>query len=107
MVKIIFEFADNGIIKTIIDDNANSGNEVLEKKKVYEFQDDHMHKKKIKFFYELAEELGLDTGNSYENNNLIMKVDWGINYIPTEEEVKSKIKSLKNEISFLKNKYLK
>lgn len=106
MIKIILEIADNGIIKTIIDDNSNGAGSQLEKKKVYDFEDDFLHRKKIKFFYELAEELDIDTGNSFNNNNLIMTCDWGENYIPTGEEVELKIKKLKTEINLLKLKYL-
>ncbi len=102
MVKITLEVADNGIIKTINDDNSNGAGESLEKKKVYEFDKDEFHENKIKFFYELAEELNIETGNSFENNNLIMDIGWGNSYIPTKEDIELKIKLLKAEIEFLK-----
>jgi hypothetical protein len=100
MVKITLEVADNGIIKTINDDNSNGAGESLEKKKVYEFDKDEFHENKIKFFYELADELNLDTGNSFEDNNLVMNLDWGNSYQPTPEEIELKIKLLKVEIDF-------
>lgn len=107
MVKITLEVADNGIIKTINDDNSNGAGESLEKKRVYEFDKDIFHENKIKFFYELAEELNIETGNSFEDNNLVMDVDWGNSYNPTTEEIELKIKLLKAEIEFLKQKMLK
>ncbi len=107
MVKITLEVADNGIIKTINDDNSNGAGESLEKKRVYEFDKDVFHENKIKFFYELAEELNIDTGNSFENNNLVMDIGWGNSYIPTTEDIELKIKLLKAEIDFLKQRMLK
>jgi len=102
MVKITLEVADNGIIKTIYDDNANGAGEPLEKKRVYEFKEDEFHESKIKFFYELADELNIDTGNNYDDNNLVMKLDWGNSYNPTNEEIELKIKLLKLEVDLLK-----
>ena len=107
MVRITLEVADNGIIKTINDDNSNGAGESLEKKRVYEFDKDIFHENKIKFFYELAEELNIETGNSFEDNNLVMDIDWGNSYNPTPEEIELKIKLLKAEIDFLKQKMLK
>lgn len=92
MVKIILEIADNGIIKTITDDNSNGAGSILETKTVYDLSDDEQHAAKIKFLYELSDDLGLDTGNKFSKNNLVMKLDWGKSYEPTENEIKAKIK---------------
>lgn len=101
MVKITLDIADNGAIKTIIDDNANGAGGRLETKKVYDFEKSN-HKRQIQFFYELADDLGIDTGNKFEKDNIIMKVDWGSSYMPTKREVLKKIKSLEFEIETLK-----
>lgn len=107
MVKITLEVADNGIIKTISDDNSNGAGSSLEKKKVYEFNDDEFHENKIRFFYELADELSINTGNEFEDNNLVMRLDWGNSYIPTKDEIQFKIKLLKVEQDLLKLKLTK
>jgi len=101
MVKITLEIADNGTIKTINDDNSNGAGGSTEIKTVYDFEK-LGHKRKIEFFYELANDLGIDTGNSYEKNNIVMRIDWGKSYLPTEKEVLNKIKSLEFEIEVLK-----
>lgn len=106
MVKITLEVADNGIIKTITDDNSNGAGEPLEKKKVYVFENDENHIEKIKFFFDLAEELDIDTGNKFDDNNLVMTLDWGNSYTPSAAEVKLKIDLLKLEIEHLEKKYL-
>ena len=102
MVKITLDIADNGIIKTISDDNSNGAGGQLEQKTVYDFDHDKHHKRKIEFIYELTNDLGIDTGNKHEKNNLVMKLDWGGSYLPTEKEVINKIKSLEFEIEALK-----
>ena len=102
MVKIELDVADNGIIKTISDDNSNGGGEKLEKKFLYEFENDIDHSRKIKFLYELIDDLGLDIGNIHNENNLKLIVDWGENYIPDIDQLKEKI-----DISNLKLKLLK
>jgi len=106
MVKMTLEVADNGVIKTIVDDNSNGAGEPLEKKRVYVFENDEHHIEKIKFFYELADELNIDTGNTFEDNNLVMTLDWGNSYIPTPDEVELKINLLELEIEQLRKKYL-
>ena len=101
MVKITLEIADNGTIKTITDDNSNGAGGRLETKSVYDFEKNG-HKRVIEFLYELANDLGIDTGNKHDKNNIVMKIDWGKSYMPTEKEVLTKIKSLEFEIEALK-----
>ncbi|MFW9950504.1 MAG: hypothetical protein ACFFKA_10320 [Candidatus Thorarchaeota archaeon] len=101
MVKIILEIAENGVIKTIRDDNSNGGGETLEEKTVYDFTDSVKFKKQIRFFYELAEDLGIDTGNKFQRNNLKMSVEWGSHYEPSIKEVSGLISRKKLEVSAL------
>jgi hypothetical protein len=105
MVKVIIDSAENGIIKTIKDDNINGAGTKLESKKVYNFKDDDLHSKKIQFFYELAEDLGIDIGNIYKNNNLIMTTHWGLSYHPTKEEFKTHLDILKLDVAGLEYQY--
>ena len=100
MVKITLEIADNGTIKTISDDNSNGAGSLLETKTVYDF-DKNGNKRKIEFFYELASDLGIDTGNAYEKNNIVMNLGWGSSYMPSEKEIDKRIKALNLEIEAL------
>lgn len=105
MVTIILESADNGIIKTIKDDNINGAGSTFESKLVYDFNTDNLHSRKIQFFYELAEDLGLEVGNIHKSNNLVMSVDWGNSYKPSAEDIKLKMESLKLRLKQLDNEY--
>lgn len=102
MVKIILEYADNGVIKTIMDDNINGAGEYSERKKVYEFSSDNF-KKTVGFFYDIADDLNINTGNNHSKNTLVMSSDWGPSYSPTEKEIIQKIKRLNLEIQRLEN----
>jgi hypothetical protein len=105
MITVVLESADNGIIKTVKDNNINGAGASFESKNVYDFNVDVSHNRKIEFFYELARDLGVDVGNIYKPNNLIMSVDWGSNYRPTSEELKYKIESFKLRLKQLENEY--
>lgn len=101
MVKFILDIADNGVVKTVIDDNSNGAGGSLETKTVYDFSNDIKFKRKMEFFYDLANDLGINTGNNFEKNTLTMSLDWGKNYTPTKAEILKKIKSLNIKISAL------
>lgn len=104
MVRIILEGADNGVLKTVEDDNINGAGAPFSSKNVYEFtDDDETHINKIKFFFELAEDLGIVTGNIYDSNNLVMSADWGSSYTPTQEEINKKIEFHKAKIKVLQS----
>ena len=102
MVKITLDIADNGTIKTIIDDNSNGAGGQLEQKTVYDFDNDRNHKRKIEFLYDLTKDLGIETGNKHDKNNLLMNVGWGGSYSPTKKEINNKIKSLEFQVEALK-----
>ena len=102
MITVILEQAENGIIKTIHDSNINGAGEEFESKVVYDFDNNKNFTETIKFFYELTDDLNIDTGNKFENKNLVMDVDWGNSYTPAQHEIKGKIKILESELSYLK-----
>ena len=102
MVKIVLEMADNGIVKTVMDDNSNGAGSILEKKVVYDFEKDNRHNRKIQFFFDVANELGLETGNEFEKNNIKMSCDWGSHYEPSLSEINKKISKLELELEALK-----
>ena len=98
MQEINIKLADNGVIKTVFDDNINGGGAEYESTIVYEF-DSALNK--IKFIEELCVDLGLEFGNSNSRNQIQVRNGWGANYKPTEKEISFKIKNLKARISNL------
>jgi hypothetical protein len=103
MVKVILEIASNGVIKTICDDNINGAGDKYERKVVYDFDADPDFDKRIKFLYDLCEEIGLETGNRYDKVNMILKTDWGKSYMPNEKELDAKIRKVTEELKSLKS----
>tara|TARA_R110001592_G_scaffold62377_2_gene190860 strand:- start:9756 stop:10097 length:342 start_codon:yes stop_codon:yes gene_type:complete len=99
MITIKLESADNGVIKTVVDDNINGAGERFESRTVYDLVlNDKQHSQTVKFFYELCEDLGIDTGNKFSNNNLVLKTDWGKSYMPNENELQTRIQLLDSEL---------
>ena len=102
MIKILLDIASNGVIKTVVDNNINGAGDKLERKSVYNFEDDETFEKRIYFLHELCDELGIETGNKYDRNTLIFKTDWGKQYNPTVQELNDRIKRCTNELKTLK-----
>lgn len=109
MLTVTLEPAENGIIKTIIDDNSNGAGDVYESKKIYELEKDadRSYSNTLKFLGELLDDLGIDTGNVHSKLSIVVGLDWGKKYIPSDKEVKDKIKRLKDNIKTLELTYLK
>ena len=101
MLTIMLQQADNGIIKTISDDNINGAGEPYESTLVYNTDDNKDFKITKKFLYDLTNDLNLDTGNKFDKNNLIMTSEWGLSYVPNDADIKNKIKLHEIEISYL------
>jgi len=104
MISIKLELAENGVVKTIEDDNINGAFAPFQSKKVYELDEDSVEDyiNTIRFIVELIDDLGLDIGNSFSNQMLTFDIDWGDKYNPTLEELKEKQKILKDELASLK-----
>ena len=104
MLNILLELANNGVIKTITDDNINGANADFQSKHAYELAEDsqYNYENTINFLVDLIDDLGLDVGNSFDKKMLSFNIDWGIKYEPTIEELKEKIAFHKKEISDLK-----
>jgi len=103
MQAIKIQLADNGVIKTVKDDNINGGGEVYESTNVYEFD---TYTDKVKFIEELCTDIGLEFGNSKSKSQIQVRVDWGDTYSPTDSEIDFKIKNLElriKELQALKN----
>ena len=108
MYKVTLEIADNGIIKTIFDDNYNSAGGQFESKKVYDLESDpnYGYEKTIQFFEDISSDLGVDLGSKSDLYNLMFDVDFGPNYQKSESELKDDIKSLQNRIKSLKEELI-
>ena len=94
MITITIEPADNGVVKFLIDDNINGGGEEHVARRVYEFEGSNARKNQVKFINDLILDLGLDTGTDLDPNKLIFSLDWGNQYMPTQSELKNKVKLL-------------
>lgn len=103
MQKIIIEIADNGIIKTVIDDNINAAGERFESKVVYDLEANDAVETKMKLLYELSEDMGMELGNSKQANQIKIICDWGDNYTPEDpSEVSARIEALEAELAGLR-----
>lgn len=103
MITILIEPADNGAIKIVQDDNVNAAGETFESRFVYDFDSELSQKNKIKFFKDLALDLGIDLGNSMDSNQIQIKSDWGSNYTPSQKELEEKINALETELKSLRS----
>jgi hypothetical protein len=98
MQTVKITLADNGVIKTVVDDNINSAGESFESTTVYDFDDSTA---KLKFIKELCVDIGLSFGNSKSKHQIQVIEGWGSDFIPNNEEKLEKIKSLKKELDRL------
>jgi hypothetical protein len=96
MQTVKITLADNGVIKTVVDDNINSAGESFESTTVYDFDDATA---KLRFIHELCVDIGLSFGNSKSKHQIQVIEDWGKDYIPTNEEKLEKIKKLEKELN--------
>lgn len=105
MQQISIALADNGVIKTVIDDNINSAGEIYESTVVYELDNDNQNK--IKFIYDICLDAGIDFGNSKSKKQIQIIEDWGEHYTPTKNEIEEKIKALSAKIKMLESALVK
>lgn len=98
MQKITLQLADNGVVKTIYDDNINGAGEEFESTVVYDFEN---AENKLKFLNDLSIDIGLEFGNSRSKEQIKVQLGWGQHYDPTPAEAKEKIKQLKSQIEQL------
>jgi len=102
MQVITLEIADNGIIKTIVDDNINGAGEKFESKVVYDLERHDSIDAKIEMLYSLAEDMGVDMGNSKQAEQIKIVCEWGEHYEPrNEKEIKEGIEELKEKLAWL------
>lgn len=102
MQRILLEIADNGIIKTVTDDNINAAGEKFESKVVYDLENGDVVLTKMNMLYELSEDMGMELGNSKQSDQIKIISDWGEHYAPADDEVKARIQDLEEELKSLK-----
>ena len=103
MQLITLEIADNGIIKTISDDNINGAGESFEVKTIYNLEKGDIVDTKMELLYELSEDMGMHLGNSKQPDQIQIFSGWGENYKPTKEEIAERIEELEKELASYKN----
>ncbi len=99
MQTVKITLADNGVIKSVIDDNINAAGEVFESTTVYDFESQAT---KIKFINDLCLDIGLSFGNSKSKHQIKIIEEWGKDYIPTDSEKLEKIEKLELQLKTLK-----
>jgi hypothetical protein len=102
MAKIILESARNGIIKKVIDNNHGGSGESWTSIDVYEETEQNNSTYIMKFFFDLCEDLGLNLGNNFEKDVITIKKEWGSHYVPTDDDIRLKIKNLEAELQLLR-----
>lgn len=100
MQTVKITIADNGVIKTVTDNNINSAGENYESTLVYGFEE---IEDRIKFIEDLCIDIGLSLGNSKHKNKISINSGWGDSYKPTRVEINKKIKSLQDQIQELQS----
>lgn len=99
MQTVKITLADNGVIKTVTDDNINAAGESFESTTIYDFDNKNS---KIKFIKDLCIDIGLSFGNSKSKQQIKVVEDWGVDYSPTQSEKEEKIKALEFQLKKLK-----
>lgn len=100
MQHITLEIADNGVIKTIVDDNINGAGERFETKTVYDLEKGDTIATKMELLYELSEDIGMHLGNSKQPDQIQIISGWGENYEPTVEEIEARIEEIKEDLLY-------
>ncbi len=102
MITIKLEIASNGVIKTVADNNYNGAGSNHESKTVYSTDVDPGFEQRIKFIYEICDDLGINLGNKYDEETLDFEVNWGHKYEPNLDQLKKLIKQTTDELKDLK-----
>jgi hypothetical protein len=103
MQTITIELADNGVIKYVLEDNANAAGESYSSVIVYDFESENSSENKIKFLLEVSEDCGLEFGSTKDPDQIKITADWGDHYQPTKAEIEDRISSFKKRITMLES----
>jgi hypothetical protein len=103
MQSISVQLADNGVIKYVEDDNANSAGEGYSSTIVYDFESKDASDNKIKFLLDISEDCGLEFGSTKDPDQIKIIKDWGEHYQPNKAEIEAKISELSSQIQKLQS----
>lgn len=103
MQSISVQLADNGVIKYVEDDNANSAGEGYSSTIVYDFESNDASENKIKFLLDISEDCGLEFGSTKDPNQIKIIKDWGEHYQPSKAEIEDRISELSAQITKLQS----
>lgn len=101
MMYLTLEPVDNGVVKIIEDDNINAAGEKYESKIVYDLDAGGLERT-TQLLQDVVLDLGLETGSEEDAKKLEIKLVWGANYKPKQEELKVRISELEKELDKLK-----
>jgi len=104
MIKINLQNASNGVIKTVIDNQYNGANQTAEIIKVYEIEEESSETyfdRVSELLFDIARDLCLFTGSEVGPVKMDIITDWGVDYLPSDEEIDQRIKDLKSELKEL------
>jgi hypothetical protein len=101
MKKFILEQVDNGLIKTVIDDNSDGAGKKMEKKEIY-ILDSSSIADSQKLIVDLISDLGLFLGNDYDKDKLSINKSYGPKYILNQTELMEERKRLTHRLQELK-----
>ena len=99
-MRIFIEKANNGIIKTIQDDNIDGAGKKYEKKELF-IMDDSIDTTEM-FLTELIKDLGLYIGNPHDKENLQIQRSYGSKYTMNHTEIINESKKLTVKLNELK-----
>jgi len=101
MMFLTLEPVDNGVVKIIEDDNINAAGERFESKTVYDLDAGGLERT-AQLLQDVILDLGLDAGSEEDSQKIEIKLAWGKNYKPKQDELKAKIEQMEKELEKLK-----
>lgn len=101
MMYVTLEPVDNGVVKIIEDDNINAAGEKYEAKMAYDLDAGGLERT-VQLLQDVVLDLGLETGSEEDAKKLEIKIVWGKNYKPKQDELNARISELEKELQRLK-----
>lgn len=101
MKRFILEPVDNGLIKTVIDDNSDGAGKVIEEKKIYILND--LVQNSYALIKDIIDDLGLFVGNDYDKDKLYLETNFGSKYNLNQTEITEERKRLTHRLSELQS----
>lgn len=103
MVRVELTSASNGVVKRVVDDNANGAGTVSQVTKVYPIEGRDASLQTIDLISDLIDDLGLDGGPQASPHVLVLDTEWGEDYVPSVREIDDRMKHLRAELKALRN----